>query len=87
MERIRAADQRIEKRLKNMRDRGIYGDVCPVLKTPEEAARIRPLYLDFVEDAVFLVDRDGFLASVLDRLKRRLRELGSVRRRMDKIRY
>jgi hypothetical protein len=61
--------------------------VCPILKTPEEAAQIRPLYLDFVADTVFLVDRDGFFASVLDRLKSRLKALGSVRRQMGKICY
>jgi predicted nucleotidyltransferase len=39
LERIRATDQRIETRLKDLRDRGIYSDVCPILKTLEEAAR------------------------------------------------
>lgn len=87
LERILATDQRIETRLKDLRDRGICSDVCPILKTTEEAARVRPLYLDLVEDAVILFDRDGFFASVLDRLKSRLKELGSVRRRMGKIRY
>lgn len=87
VERILAVDQRIEKRLKDLRGMGIFSDVCPILRTPEEAVRIRPLYLDFVDDAVFLVDRDGFFASVLDGLKSRLKELGSVRRQMGKIRY
>ena len=87
LERIRAADQRIEKRLQDLWSRGIYSDVCPILQTPEEAARVRPLYLDLVEDAVLLFDADGFFASVLDRLKRRLKELGSVRRRMGKVGY
>lgn len=87
LECIRGVDRRIEKQLKDLRSRGIFSDVCPILKTPEEAAQIRPLYLDFVEDAVFLVDRDGFFASVLHRLKSRLKELGSVRRQMGKIRY
>lgn len=45
------------------------------------------LPLDLVEDAVILFDPDGFFASVLDRLKSRLKELGSVRRRMGKTRY
>lgn len=87
LERILAVDQRIEKQLNDLRSRGIFSDVCPILKTPEEAAQIRPLYLDFVEDAVFLVDRDGFFASILDRLKSRLKVLGSIRRQMGKIRY
>lgn len=87
LECIRSADQRVEARLNELRLIGIYTEVCPILKTPEEAARIRPLYLDFVEDAIILFDRDGFFAGVLRRLKRRLKELGSVRRRLGKIRY
>ena len=87
LERLRGAERRIEQRLKDLHGMGIYSDVCPILKTPEEASRIRPLYLDFVEDALFLYDRDGFFGDVLGRLKGRLRELGSVRRRMGKVRY
>ncbi|MDE2058519.1 MAG: nucleotidyltransferase domain-containing protein [candidate division NC10 bacterium] len=87
LERVRAADQRIEKRLKELRGKEIYSDVCPILQTPEEAVPLRPFYLDFVEDAVILFDPDGFFASVLDRLKSRLKELRSVRRRMGKTRY
>ncbi len=79
------ANQRIEKRLKDLRDREIFRDVCPILKTPEEAAQTRPLCLDFVKDAIFPFDRDRFFECILDRLKRRL--LGSVRRQMDKIRH
>lgn len=84
---VRVADQRIEARLDELRVRGIYSEVCPILKTPEEAARFRPLYLDFVEDAIILFDREGFFAGVLRRLKRRLKELGSVRHQVGKIRY
>ena len=87
LERLRAAERRIEQRLKDLHAIRIYSDVCPILKTPEEASRVRPLYLDFVEDAILLYDRKGFFADVLGRLKKRLRELGSVRRRMGKIRY
>ena len=50
----------------------------PILKTPEEASRITPLYLDLVEDSIILYDRDDFMRRVLDRL-RRLRELGARR--------
>lgn len=84
---VQAADQRIETRLNELRVEGIYSEVCPILKTPEEAARFRPLYLDFIEDAIILADRDGFFAGVLRRVKKRLKELGSVRRQMGKIRY
>jgi hypothetical protein len=87
LDSIRRVDRRVQARLRGLRSGGIHGDVCPILKSPEEAARVRPLYLDMVEDAVILYDRDRFFAGVLGRLRKRLRELGSVRRRMGKIRY
>ncbi len=87
LKRVRGAEKRIEPRLEDLRAKGIFSDVCPILKTSEEASRVRPLYLDMVEDAVILHDRGGFFAGVLRRLKKRLRELGSVRRRLGRIRY
>jgi hypothetical protein len=50
-----------------------------VTKTPEEALVHSPLYLDMVEDGCLLFDRDGFFAGVLDRMRVRMRELGSRR--------
>jgi predicted nucleotidyltransferase len=73
------ADTRIEPDLERLRREGIWTDVLPIVKTPEEAARVTPLYLDMVEDAVLLVDRDGFFAGVLARLRKSLRRLGARR--------
>jgi predicted nucleotidyltransferase len=50
-----------------------------VTKTPEEARHRSPLYLDMVEDAIILFDRDEFFASVLAGMRERMRELGSRR--------
>jgi predicted nucleotidyltransferase len=50
-----------------------------VTKTPEEARHVSPLYLDMVEDGVLLLDRDRFFAEVLERLRARMKELGSRR--------
>ena len=58
-----------------------------VLHTPEEARVARPLYLDMTEDAVLLADRGGFFGGVLDRLRARMRELGSIRHRQGRFRY
>lgn len=62
-------------------------DFSPILLTPEEARRLRPLYLDMVYDAVIAYDRDGFFASVLGRLKKKLEELGAKRIRVGKLWY
>jgi predicted nucleotidyltransferase len=65
-----------------------YGiDFSPILLTPEEASRMRPLYLDMVEDAVILFDRDGFFSGVLEKLRKRLEELGAERVRLGKKWY
>lgn len=66
---------------------GYRVEFSPILKTPEEASRISPLYLDMVYDAVILYDREGFFASVLERLKRRLEELGAERVKMGRRWY
>jgi hypothetical protein len=54
-----------------------------VTKTPEEARHHSPLYLDMVEDAILLVDRDSLFASVLDAMRARMRALGSRRVYLD----
>ena len=50
-----------------------------MLKTPEEAKRLVPLYLDMVEDAILIYDKGGFFKSVLERLRQKLEELGARR--------
>lgn len=50
-----------------------------IVRTPEEAAPIKPYYLGMLSGHVLLWDHDGFFAGVLDRLRARLAELGSKR--------
>ena len=54
-------------------------ELSPILKTPEQATAGSPLFLDMVEDARILYDRNGFFAQRLSRLRNRLIELGSKR--------
>jgi len=53
--------------------------LSPVIKTPAEVAYGSPLFLDMVEDACILFDRDGFFHRYLERLRERLRALGARR--------
>jgi len=46
---------------------------------PDEAAKSRPIYLDVLEDGVILYDKEGFILRVLERMERKLRELGARR--------
>jgi len=48
---------------------------------------MRPLYLDIVEDAVIFFDRDGFFSGILEKLRKRLNELGAERVRLGKKWY
>ena len=84
---IEAADRRFEDDLAGLRARGIRTRVAQLLKTRAEAARIVPLYLDLVEDARLLYDRDGFFAAVLARLRHSLARLGAERRMRGRVRY
>lgn len=80
-------DKTIEVSLNTLWDEGIYTGFTKLLKTPKEAERIIPLYLDMTEDAIILYDKEDFFHNVLERLRKRLKELGSMRRRMGKVLY
>ncbi len=80
-------EETLEDVIDRLRSLGLNPDFSPILKTPEEAARFSPLYLDMVEDAVILYDRDGFFEGVLNRLRERLRELGAERVRVGRRWY
>jgi uncharacterized protein len=54
-------------------------DAAPILLTPEQAGQVKPYYLGMLSGHEILFDREGFFAGVLDRLRRRLVELGSRR--------
>jgi len=64
---------------KELRGKGVNTWVQFYPLTPEEARLHRPIYLDMVEDAVILVDKDGFIESVFTSLRKRLNELKARR--------
>ena len=49
------------------------------LYTKEEAQRTHIFYLDLTQDAILLLDRDGFFAAKLEQVRRRMEELGTRR--------
>jgi hypothetical protein len=81
------ADRRFESELSRLRSKGIDTRLARIIKTRAEAERIVPLYLDLVQDARLLYDRDGFFASVLSRLADSLTRLGAERRVRGRVRY
>lgn len=64
-------------------DLGIEPFFAYIVLSVKEARENRYLYLDMVEDAVILHDRDDFFARKLGEMRRRLKELGSKRVRLD----
>lgn len=58
---------------------GVHTSLAPVFKTPEEAAGGSPLFLDMIEDARVLADREQFVRRIFDRFRERLTALGARR--------
>ncbi|MGA2959028.1 MAG: nucleotidyltransferase domain-containing protein [Thermodesulfobacteriota bacterium] len=74
-----AVEDRIEPFLKSLQKEGINTRISALIKTPEEAKKGSPLFLDMVEDAQILFDRGGFFSVLLKRVKKRLKVLGARR--------
>lgn len=86
-ERLMEADKKIFPTLQALSRHGIDASFSRILKTPEEASRIVPLYLDLVEDAVLLLDRGDFFKTILSQLRDGLKRLGARRICSGRIRY
>lgn len=80
-------EEELEPLLRELEEQGYHIEFSPILKTPEEAEKITPLYLDLTEDAVILYDKDNFFTRILEKLRRRLQELGAERVRFGKLWY
>ena len=80
-------EKELEGYLNELFDEGYFIDFSPIIKTPEEAIRLSPLYLDMVEDAIIAYDKDDFFTKILERVRKRLEELGSKRVRMGRKWY
>ncbi len=73
------AEEKLDQLLNQLLESGYAISISPVIKTPREASRFTPLYLDMVEDAVIVYDRGGFFENILRKLREKLRELGAER--------
>lgn len=72
-------EKRLQSALEKARDSGVDTRFSPIFKTPDEVRMGSPLFLDMIEDAWALFDREGFFASTISALKERLRGLGARR--------
>jgi hypothetical protein len=69
------AEKDIEGYMDELFDKGYFIDFSPVIKTPQEALRISPLYLDIVEDAIIVYDNDDFFKKILENVRNELKKL------------
>ena len=75
-----SVEEKIEPRLKSLQQKeGIHTYISAIIKSPEEAEKGSLLFLDMVEDGRILFDENRFFRGVLDKLRNRLKELGSKR--------
>ena len=58
---------------------GLAPELSPVFKTPAEVEAGSPLFLDMIDDARLLYDRENFLRDALAAFQARLRRLGARR--------
>ena len=81
------AEQEVEPLIRRAGEDGYRIYFSPIIKSREEAARISPLYLDLVEDAVIIYDKNDFFREILEKLKMRLAHLNAKRVRIGKKWY
>jgi predicted nucleotidyltransferase len=81
------AEEKLESKKKELRKDGYQIFFSPIIKSKEEAEFLTPLYLDLVEDAVILKDEGDFFKKIMERLRRRLRELQAQRVKLGKKWY
>jgi len=79
VEEFSLIEEKLEPLIESMSKEGLQTCISVIFKTLEEAKQGSPLFLDLIEDAVILFDRDQFFAGILERLRKRLQELGARR--------
>lgn len=70
-------EERLQPLLERMRQEGIETTLSPVIKERGEVLQGSLIFLDMVEDARILYDRNGFFRNYLAGLKERLNRLGA----------
>jgi predicted nucleotidyltransferase len=79
VQRFLNIESKLDPVLEKLLDEGYAITVSPVILTADEAREIPPLFLDLIDDAVILYDKNNFLKELLARLKAKLQEIGATR--------
>ncbi|ACP37316.1 nucleotidyltransferase domain-containing protein [Saccharolobus islandicus] len=62
-----------------LREKGFEPYISPIIYDVQTATRFRPLYIMMVFEARILYDREGVMTKTLEKIRRRLEELGAKR--------
>jgi predicted nucleotidyltransferase len=76
---FREVERLVEPEMHRLAGLGVTTELSVVFKTPEEVEIGSPLFFDMVEDARILFDENGAFSKRLDRLRKRMAELGAKR--------
>jgi len=68
-----------EPKIRLWKESGEFTNIDILPLAPDEAEVLRPLYLDFLFDATILYDQGGFMSRILEKLRKRVGELGARR--------
>lgn len=80
-------ENKLGKVIEELKAKGYLIDFSPIIKTPDEAKTITPLYLDMVDDAIIIYDKDNFFENVLKKLAKELKKLGAKKVKIGKKWY
>lgn len=72
-----AVERNLEAHLRTHSQVGVLTCLSPVFKTPTEVKQGSLLFLDMVDDARIIYDKDGFFERYLNDLRKKLQELGA----------
>ena len=74
-----AVENALTQPLSRAHEAGLHPTFSAIFKTPAEVTAGSPLFLDMLDDARIVFDRDGFLREAFDAFATRLARLGARR--------
>jgi predicted nucleotidyltransferase len=74
-----SVENKVEPFLKSLKKERINTYISAIIKSPEEAEKGSPLFLDMVEDLKILFDKGDFFSGLIEKLRNRLNALGAKR--------
>lgn len=81
------AESQLSNLLDELSQKGYSITISPIIKTRSEATSTTPLYLDMVEDAIIIYDKENFIQQILTQLKEKLKTLGAEKVKLGKKWY